>query len=438
MNYLLILNKAMEFSIITPGIFICLMPVTKWIKVPLKKLWLPVTAGVLAFCFISGAVSVFFRYYPSVFFYPTMLVCLLLYFRYVNLERIKLLFLFLCTIAALTFGGLANDITEAMINPDRDMHGFYYYGLMVQYLISLAFLIVFFIFRKKLTWLFENFHSAFLWRMICIVPALVSFCNLSMSPADYHTLFVGRIFELYLIIETCLLAFFLIFLILFYLIARAVTEKYQTEKTVLMYQMQMSQYHSLKNYMEQTSRIRHDFRHIMITTGELLQTKQYDKLKQYADDYCRTFSDAPSVCHFCKHASANALLSYYASIAADHKITIQFQIQIPENISVSDIDLSILLGNLLENAVFACKTAEPTKRYIHLTADTNTPGALFIVMANSFDGKIKKSNGGFLSTKEGGSAIGLSSVRAIAEKYQGFAQFSADKTEFISNVMLKY
>ena len=59
-------------------------------------------------------------------------------------------------------------------------------------------------------------------------------------------------------------------------------------------------------------------------------------------------------------------------------------------------------------------------------------------MANSFDGKIKKSNGGFLSTKEGGSAIGLSSVRAIAEKYQGFAQFSADKTEFISNVMLKY
>ena len=175
-----------------------------------------------------------------------------------------------------------------------------------------------------------------------------------------------------------------------------------------------------------------------ISTGELLQTKQYDKLKQYADDYCRTFSDAPSVCHFCKHASANALLSYYASIAADHKITIQFQIQIPENISVSDIDLSILLGNLLENAVFACKTAEPAKRYIHLTADTNTPGALFIVMANSFDGKIKKSNGGFLSTKEGGSAIGLSSVRAIAEKYQGFAQFSADKTEFISNVMLKY
>ena len=62
MNYLLILNKAMEFSIITPGIFICLMPVTKWIKVPLKKLWLPVTAGVLAFCFISGAVAVFFRY----------------------------------------------------------------------------------------------------------------------------------------------------------------------------------------------------------------------------------------------------------------------------------------------------------------------------------------------------------------------------------------
>ena len=436
MNYLPILIRAAELSVIIPGIFICLMPVTKWINVPLRRLYPILIVFVLAFCFGLGYLSVLIDCNPNTFFIPAMLVCILLYFRKVNLDRLKLLFMFLCAIATLSFGGLAGDITDAKINPVKNIGNDLSYGLVVQYLISLLVLLAFYIIRHKLTWLFENFHSRSLWCLICIVPTLISFCNINMLPRDYTTVSVGRIFFLYLIIEISFFIFFILFLVLFYQIARTSFEKYQAEKAALMYQMQMSQYQSLKAYMEETSRMRHDFRHVIATVHELLSHKQYDELWQYADHYFADASANSAPCNFCHNASMNALLSYYANIAANCKIDFHLQIQIPEHSDISDIDLSILLGNLLDNAIYACKSLPQKERYIHLTADTDTPGSLYIAMANSFDGNLKEENGHFLSTKDNGRAIGLSSVSAIAKKYHGVAEFYGAGKEFISNVML--
>lgn len=163
-----------------------------------------------------------------------------------------------------------------------------------------------------------------------------------------------------------------------------------------MYQLQIVQYESLNNYIEQTS-----------------------------------------LYHFCSNNSVNALLSRYAAMAEEAQISIQFQIQIPDTSDISDVDFCILFGNLLDNAVCACKTIPQSERYINLTADTNTPDSLYIAMANSFDGNTKESGGKFLSTKRNGSAIGLSSVCTIAEKYHGIAEFTVKNKEFISNVMLR-
>ncbi len=436
-NGLLILNRALEFSVVLPGIFICLMPVEKWLKVPPKKLYPTLTAIALLFCLTFGTICIIKELDANFFFIPTMLICIVAYFYNVNLDHLKLLYLFLCAIALLSFGGLANDITEAKLNPYRNMDGYFIYGLLVQYVINLIILFIFFCIRHKITWLFEYFHSNSVWRIVWMVPALTSFCNFSMLPKEFSTVTVGRIFEIYIIVDFALFLFFLLFQILFYYVAKASTEKYLAEETALMYQMQIVQYESLNNYIEQTKRMRHDFRHIMITIGELIELKQYEELKQYCDGFCLSSLEQTSLYHFCSNNSVNALLSHYAAMAEEAQISIQFQIQIPDTSDISDVDFCILFGNLLDNAVCACKTIPQSERYINLTADTNTPDSLYIAMANSFDGNTKESGGKFLSTKRNGSAIGLSSVCTIAEKYHGIAKFTVKNKEFISNVMLR-
>ena len=49
-----------------------------------------------------------------------------------------------------------------------------------------------------------------------------------------------------------------------------------------------------------------------------------------------------------------AILSYFSEQARTFGITYSVSASIPKHISISETDLSILFGNLLENAIDAC------------------------------------------------------------------------------------
>ncbi len=115
----------------------------------------------------------------------------------------------------------------------------------------------------------------------------------------------------------------------------------------------------------------------------------------------------------------------------------KMQIVIPKEIAISDIDLCLIFGNLLDNAVTACRHVRADARFIRLSADLDTPGHLYITMVNSFDGNVCTRNGKYISTKERKSGIGLASIQATTQKYHGSSNFYTEQHEFISNIMLK-
>ena len=65
------------------------------------------------------------------------------------------------------------------------------------------------------------------------------------------------------------------------------------------------------------------------------------------------------------------------------------------------------------------------------------PGELYILLTNRFDGFIQERDGMILSSRENGHGIGLSSIRATAEKYHGVALFEYKEQEFSASIMLK-
>ena len=194
----------------------------------------------------------------------------------------------------------------------------------------------------------------------------------------------------------------------------------------------------MSQYVTQTSRLRHDFRHTVRTITALAEQKEYERLLQYLADYNQQMSDSEAArfC-YCSHLAANAVLAYYGDIAARQQIPFHCEADLPASLTVSDVDLCVILGNLMENAIQGSLTIPAAERYIHLSMDTEDPGELYILLTNRFDGFIQERDGRILSSREKGHGIGLSSIRATAEKYHGLARFEYHEQEFSASIMLK-
>ena len=429
--------RAAEYGVILPGAFLCLIPVADWLVIPPRKLYPVLVPVLVAICFLLSWLDTTGDYYTNLFFFPLLGICLIAYFLMVRLEKLKLLYMFVCTTAALSFGCILNYYVIAQLVPDSNIDDNSIPGLILQYAVSLVTMGFLLAMRKKFRWLFENFNAPSFWRIAWLMPAVITFCNIYMIPIDYNNIRVGRVFQIAMVIEGVLFLFFLLFQFLLYTIAVTSAEKIEASTTALMYQLQADQYEKMQAYLDETRRIRHDFKHTIAVLNELSQTGQYEKLQEYIAKYSSEISNVQAPATYCDNPVVNATIHYYMDIARSYDIRTKLQVVIPKEIAISDIDLCLIFGNLLDNAITACRKAKAGSRFIRLSADLDTPGFLYVTMVNSFSGEVYKRNGKYISTKEKKSGIGLTSIQATTEKYQGSSNFYTENHEFISNIMLK-
>lgn len=185
------------------------------------------------------------------------------------------------------------------------------------------------------------------------------------------------------------------------------------------------EYKLLEERIEEARRVRHDVRHHMVVMADYLDSENYDALKKYFDHYRESVPEYGTI-QFCPHRTINTILLYFAHQAREHEIDFQVQLSIPEQLPIIDTDISIILGNLLENAVDACKESTDNKQIIiRGNADNH---AIFFTIDNTCTHLIKKNTKGrFLSTKKKGAGIGIESVKNIVKRYHGV--FTAEKKD---------
>ena len=134
----------------------------------------------------------------------------------------------------------------------------------------------------------------------------------------------------------------------------------------------------------------------------------------------------------------NTVLVYYVQEAEKSDISINVDVSIPNEVNISDSDLTVLFGNLLENAIDACKNIEIEKRKIDLKIHKPNAEAIVFSIDNTFDGNIKMKGNRFLSTKENGSGIGIESVKYVVNKYEGDIKIEINENKFcVSGVLLQ-
>lgn len=289
---------------------------------------------------------------------------------------------------------------------------------------------------QRFSWAVDHLDLPNIWAFTVPLSSIFLIFNILAVPKSYSTLHTGRIYYLFPLMEGCILTLLISVYVLFYKGARLIMERSELRERSQLLEMQARQYKTLQEYMQQTARLRHDFRHSVRLITSLAEKGDISSIQKYLSEYTTSLDDTVSV-NYCKNAALNALFCYYHEMATSAGIDIDWNITIQEPLSISELDMASLFGNLMENAIAGCLGVSQEMRYFCLTTEVRHGNRLYIVSTNSFDGQVHKVKEKYYSTKHSGKGTGLDSISAIAGKYNGSARMSNSDKEFFVDVVLK-
>ncbi|NSI97087.1 GHKL domain-containing protein [[Clostridium] symbiosum] len=198
---------------------------------------------------------------------------------------------------------------------------------------------------------------------------------------------------------------------------------------------QKKQFDTLAAHMDDTRRARHDLRQHLTVVQSYLDQDDKRGLTEYIEIYRnRLPSDVAE--YFCSNNVVNAIVNYYAAQARDAGIEFTAKIIYPKECPVTITDITVLLGNLLENAVEACKRDAADRPFIKLRVKQRGQSMLLVLIDNTCLTQIVFEDGTPLSAKREGMGIGTASVREIAGRYNGSVLFEQRDGVFYASVRL--
>ena len=198
--------------------------------------------------------------------------------------------------------------------------------------------------------------------------------------------------------------------------------------------MQKERHRLLSETSTQLRQQRHDLKHHLVVIQTYLNSGETEKLKQYLEELSSSIPKEP-LSRICENEAVNAVALHYQAMARQAGVKdCSIFLDIPKDTGkVPEMDLCVIVGNLLENGVTACRNAgHPFIRMYSRCAN----GVLTITMDNSVSVVTKGLDHTFLSSKPGG-GIGLSSIASIAKNYEGGSRFEAENGVFFSSVYLR-
>ncbi len=203
-----------------------------------------------------------------------------------------------------------------------------------------------------------------------------------------------------------------------------------------LYAIQRTQYASLQERIEEARRAKHDLRHHLHLALVYLNDGMAEQLREYLQGISDAIPDDARL-SFCDHYAANALLMYFASQAKQAGVDYSISVDLPTEVGIPDEALVVVLGNLLENAIAACREEPgPAQLRVYGRMDDS---AVFFKVRNTCTQTLRRSpTGKLLSTKAQGQGIGLSSVQRIAQQYDGLMETTHEEGQFTVSVMLNF
>lgn len=217
-----------------------------------------------------------------------------------------------------------------------------------------------------------------------------------------------------------LLSMVLLFDLLFYRISR----QREVERELAQLKQEQAEilerdYQNLSRTYADNARLYHDLHHHIDAIYQYLTQGDLPTAVQYCEGL-RIPAQETSQAVWTGDTALDYLISSKLTLAAQARIRTRVNIEYPHNANIQSMDLTAILGNLLDNACEAATTAPESLRFLNLTI-RRINAMLIIKVENGYLEAPVQKNGKLLTSKADPSSHGwgLKSVLTAAERYDG-------------------
>lgn len=288
------------------------------------------------------------------------------------------------------------------------------------------------IFRQKKQ---QGMHDLFSFSSVLVLlPSFLASAlsrNQSMDAINYYSFYGDMWIMLQILLVTCILASYVILRSQ----ERALQLLYiEREKQNILTQLtlQREHYRDLKLQMRESSKMRHDVKNFIYSLYGYLENEQYDAVKEMVKKYDHRHHG--SVLRDYGNEAVNALMQKKQEDMERWQITADISLVIPDPMHIDELDLCILLGNALDNAIEALQKVPKEERFLEVRLYAYEQFVSLYV-----NNRVLPTPISFCSDKaqvEQLHGFGLFSMRSIAEKYYGSLQIEQKKDLVELHVLL--
>jgi len=289
---------------------------------------------------------------------------------------------------------------------------------------------------------FSKFYitSIKLSKMIYLVLTSISILSAAIAISIMETgLVMGEDLALlrYLVIASiCLVAIIMIAYYLYYKIATQ-SESLFNAQSELQHKTLMEQHNeelikvdaNMKNW-------RHDFHNHLQTLLVLSRSENTKDVEDYILNLGHELRAIDAICNTGQKA-LDAIITVKYSIAKSYDIAFTLDISPIAPLPFSDVDVTTLFGNLLDNAMEACRQAIPNETSINLSLGMMGE-MIHVRVSNTTNGIVHTKDGKFMTTKSDKSlhGLGLLSIDRVVSSIGGIVQREHRNNVFTTTLLL--
>lgn len=192
----------------------------------------------------------------------------------------------------------------------------------------------------------------------------------------------------------------------------------------------------MKRTLRDTRKLNHDLKNKLSPIYKIAKANENEELLNFVSKLMngyypiKEYSKTGNTC-------IDSILNYKLSEAQKNNITISTEIIFPSKLKINTLDLAVILGNLIDNAMEGAQTVKKNNPWIDIKLKY-TKGRLIININNSFDGFVYKQGDKIISRKDKSQnhGLGLDSVKDIIKKYNGIISTNYNQDTFKVKVLM--